>query len=346
MKVQIKDIKPNPFKKFINGGKLDKDRVEKLKESIEHGTLPSIFYVRKNEDGTYELAHGHHRLEAMRQVRGNNFEVPIEVITYNDETMLVDMIRENLVQRDTDFRDTEESIVLARNWLGSGCQRAELFGTLHKEIQKRKKKFQILPNSNKSIAKFLSKQGKTISDDTIRNYLQIYDNLAPELHEKVMKLECKTKEEIEKGIGLVTAFNLATIKDKDEQRLVAKKIKEEKLDWANARKTIARFKKADKETKKLIKSGALNLSDLKEETPLPNKQFKTEIELIAETESKFQEARNKWISVLLDLRLTKIFSDFSPSVIKRILSDISETQGEEARTYDKLEKYIKSKEVA
>ena len=33
----------------------------------------------------------------------------------------MDMIKENLTQRDTDFCDTEESVVLARTWLQSGA---------------------------------------------------------------------------------------------------------------------------------------------------------------------------------------------------------------------------------
>ena len=37
------------------------------------------------------------------------------------------MVRENITQRDTDFHDTREGIVLARNWLKSKVTTVELF---------------------------------------------------------------------------------------------------------------------------------------------------------------------------------------------------------------------------
>jgi len=118
VKVKIRDIKQNPFKKFINGGKLDDGRVAKMLESIEHGTLPNIFFARKSDD-KWELAHGHHRLGAFAKKFGKDYELNINEIDYSDELMLVDMVRENLTHRNTDFHDTSDSCILARAWLQS-----------------------------------------------------------------------------------------------------------------------------------------------------------------------------------------------------------------------------------
>ena len=37
------------------------------------------------------------------------------------------MVRENITQRDTDFHDTSQGIVLSKNWLGSGVSGVEQF---------------------------------------------------------------------------------------------------------------------------------------------------------------------------------------------------------------------------
>lgn len=72
--------------------------------------------------------------------------------------MLVDMIRENLTHRDSDFRDVKDSVVLARAWLNSNSNDVKRFDN----IVKGKKGFQSIKkdDSSRSIAKFLSKQGK------------------------------------------------------------------------------------------------------------------------------------------------------------------------------------------
>ena len=46
MKLRLKDLHPNPFKKEIDGGKLDKEQVAIMKSSIKElglmGTLPVV----------------------------------------------------------------------------------------------------------------------------------------------------------------------------------------------------------------------------------------------------------------------------------------------------------------
>lgn len=73
IELEVGVIKPNPFKKFINKGKLDEERVAKMGESLEHGTLPMIFSVRKTDKG-YELCSGHHRVKAIEKKKGKDFK--------------------------------------------------------------------------------------------------------------------------------------------------------------------------------------------------------------------------------------------------------------------------------
>lgn len=266
MKLKVKELNPNPFKKFINNGKLDNERVDKLKESIEHGTLPESFTARKNDKGKYELTSGHHRLEAIKQVKGNDYEVAIEEVNYNDETMLIDMVRENLTQRETDFKDTEESIVLARAWLQNKCSTVKLLDSAYKSGKHTKGKEGSEPqvDSSRQIAQFLSKQGKTISHETIRSYLIIYDKLDPELHGKVQKLESATKEEREELLPKRIASELAQI-EQEYQKPVFEQIKKEELNKENSLKAISAFKKAPEELKEKVVAGDVPITDVEHE---------------------------------------------------------------------------------
>ena len=165
MKIPISSIKPNPFKKFINDGKLDKERVGKMEESIAHGTLPNYFSVRKAGAG-YELCSGHHRLEGFKRKHGKDFKVEVGVVDFSDETMLVDMVRENLTQRDSDFQDTESSVVLARAWLGSKTSSVKQFNSRFKGKPgyKGMAGSEPLPDSCRSIALVLKKSGGGLHD--------------------------------------------------------------------------------------------------------------------------------------------------------------------------------------
>ena len=59
-------------------------------------------------------------------------------------------------------------MVLARSWLQSQCQSVKQFNTLN--VQKGKKDFQVIPDSYRSIATFLSKNGKAVIYLCIKNY--------------------------------------------------------------------------------------------------------------------------------------------------------------------------------
>ena len=137
MKIKLKDLKPNPFKKYIHDGKFDKERLATLNESLEHGTLPQHFRVRKKNE-TYEQCSGHHTLEVLRKKYGNEYKVDCEVVSFSDEQMLIDMVRENITQRDTDFQDTRESVVLARGWLQSKAGSVKQFNSAYRSGQHKK----------------------------------------------------------------------------------------------------------------------------------------------------------------------------------------------------------------
>lgn len=110
IELQVGEIKSNPFKKYISNGKLDEERLQKMEESLTHGTLPLSFTVRE-KNGGFELSSGHHRIAAIKRKKGKDFKVSINIVDYSDELMLVDMIRENLTQRGSDFHDVEDRML-------------------------------------------------------------------------------------------------------------------------------------------------------------------------------------------------------------------------------------------
>jgi hypothetical protein len=263
-KLKISELKANPFKKFINDGKLDESRLDVLKESIDHGTLPEHFFARKFNGG-YQLTSGHHRLEALKQVKGSEYSVDVSLVDFSDEQMLVDMVRENITQRDTDFRDTNESIVLARSWLQSGESNVNSF---NKTLSKRGRLGEGRPNDSdsfRSIAKFLSKNGKAVCYGTVKNHLDIYDKLPDDVYELVRKND--TGKDDENHIGIKEAVVLAQFTDEDEQRDLLKVMRaSSEGNMEEQKKNITLYKNASEEIKKKVRKGELDLSNIEDAT--------------------------------------------------------------------------------
>ena len=214
MNLAISEIKPNPFKKHINDGKLYEERVEICLESIEHGTLPENFTVRKNEAGEYELTTGHHKLEALRRKKGEDYKVAVNLVDYSDEVMVIDLFRENATQGNgnCDFETQRDGILLAREFLrfktgipskfnlgvgglgvstsnGTNLVQQNPVGGLKPSTgfhpKGQKSGSQALPDSPLAVARFLSRHGATIGDENVRMFLAIADGLAPELQKLV-----------------------------------------------------------------------------------------------------------------------------------------------------------------
>jgi ParB-like chromosome segregation protein Spo0J len=339
VKVNISEIKFNPFKKFINGGKLEDKRVEKLVESIEHGTLQPNFVGRKNEQGQWELSSGHHRLGAFKKKYGKDFKVEMMEAKFSDEQMLVDMIRENLTQRgEGSFRDTEASIVLARDWVLARneiakegkvdiTQLAKLFGKLRLQIQKGKKGFQPVNGSARSIAEFLSKNGKAVSRELVRQYLNIHDNLDKNLHKKIGNLERKVNEVSDEIIGVATAGKLATL-DKATQRKAWENIKKYKLNHENTREYISKLKEDNTITPEVLTQK--QYEDYEEEDKITQQiDFEQHWERVS---NAYREDLIQWAHY--PEKLNKIDA-------KKLWAQIEQVQQQENKTLQKLKELVK-----
>jgi hypothetical protein len=106
MKISFKDIRPNPFRN-LNSFPLDQQKVTELVSSIkatDAGFWDNVL-VRKNGD-FYELAYGHHRLEAARQAGLKEADFIVKKLT--DDEMLKIMVLENRA----DLERTQVSILV------------------------------------------------------------------------------------------------------------------------------------------------------------------------------------------------------------------------------------------
>jgi len=249
MEIELNKIKPNPYKKFINGGKLQQEQIDKLKESIKHGTLPDIFYTNKE----YELCYGHHRLEALKQTGIK--VVKIEIKDYSDEQMLIDLVRENLTQRFNEFREELDGVLLAKNYLEEHLRPSGGRSPHTRPDQE---------IGAREIAKFLSKDGKTICKSKVAELLKIQEKLSPKILEKVTKLKGTENQKDKEKVSIKQAEALSTIEDKKEQEdlLDAMTESREQLGWKQ-KELIGKYKKAPEEIKKKVRKKEIDLADVK-----------------------------------------------------------------------------------
>lgn len=114
--IALRDIKPNPFKKNILGGKLDEAKIARLEESIKQTGFWENVVLRKRGD-EYQLGYGHHRHEAAMRVLGKAFEVNLPVMDLTDDQMLVMMAQENGTNETESVAAMTDVVVTSRNWL-------------------------------------------------------------------------------------------------------------------------------------------------------------------------------------------------------------------------------------
>jgi ParB/RepB/Spo0J family partition protein len=111
--VSMGKIKPNPFR-MLEKYPYDEDKLETLQSSIEETGFWEGVIARKHSD-EFQLAFGHHRVEAAR--RNGLKEIPLVIHDLTDEKMLKMMARENMEDYRTSFLILLETWEAAANYL-------------------------------------------------------------------------------------------------------------------------------------------------------------------------------------------------------------------------------------
>lgn len=115
MKVQIKQLKPNPYRDMENYP-INQDKIRSLINSIEQtGFWENI--LARNINGIIQIAYGHHRLAALKQVMHPDDYIDIPVKDLDDATMIQIMANENMDDWKTTPSVIFETVRVAHDFL-------------------------------------------------------------------------------------------------------------------------------------------------------------------------------------------------------------------------------------
>ena len=116
MKIKLSELHPNPFKKSINDGKLNRGQIDSIKANLKKlGFMGSLPVFKKDKE--FYLISGHHRLQALKEVYGKDFQAEIIVHDYDEDQVFRGMVIENLTQRGQQFAETSENVQSVETYL-------------------------------------------------------------------------------------------------------------------------------------------------------------------------------------------------------------------------------------
>ena len=162
MKVQVKNLRPNPYRNFERLP-IKKEKVASLKSSIKETMFWSNLLARKCKKGGYELAYGHHRLKALKEL--GKKEIDITIAKLNDDDMIRIMFQENHEVYQSDPAHIRESVRVAKKRLDDVLAEYETWDGFSSS----KNRGTIL--DIKSEPQFRKLKGSGIGRDTITKYL-------------------------------------------------------------------------------------------------------------------------------------------------------------------------------
>lgn len=254
MQLKVRHIKPNPFKKEIGGGKLNEEQIEKIKANLkELGFMGSLTVFKRDEK--HYLVSGHHRLQACKEVFGDDYEIDVDVKEYNDEQILRGMVVENLTQRSGEFKEETANVLVVRKYLLS-CK--DLYN-----LPKGRRTDLGEHIGSRQIAEWISKDSTVMSHTKVAQLLSIADNLDEGLQAEVEKTHKGSAERRGEVLSFVQAEMLSKVSDKNEQKDLAKVLKNSTEQRVREQsKLLTRYKEAEPELKKAIRTGKSDLTVL------------------------------------------------------------------------------------
>jgi hypothetical protein len=231
VKVQLKDLKPNPYKKDIQGGFIDPFTVAQIKESASKTSFWEQWVVRKTSNG-YELAFGHHRLAAAIELYGPEYEVSVQVEDYSDEQMLIALADENAGREET-VEAQVDTIRVARRYLQEHPETCKyLSGTLTDIPKGGDKKHE--HGSVRCLLAFLGKDNW--NRDKIDSLVSIADRFDAALLRDVVNYDADGHLDRRGGVGITAAVEIAKL-EKPAQKVVVRAIKEANKELKTFRET-------------------------------------------------------------------------------------------------------------
>ena len=264
MKLKLSELKPNPFKKQISKGNLNKEQVNKIKANIKELGFFDSLPIFKKEDKYYLVA-GHHRLQALKEIYGKEHEVEVTLNNYNEDQVFKGMVIENITQRTNDFMELNENIVAIESYLNTKPEILSKLRESRNKVQKEGVRGLQKEATSSDISFWIDKKTEeVISHDVITNNLNIFHKLDPELRKGIEKKHNKSHEEREENnLNQTQAIYLSGIEGYEEQNKLKKALNKSREQRVRDQgKLISQYKQAPEEVKEQIKSGAVDLADI------------------------------------------------------------------------------------
>jgi hypothetical protein len=250
VKVPLKELHDNPFKKEIGKGYIDDTVVEQLRENMRRtGVWGERIVARKNKNDKLEIVFGHHQLAAMRKEFGPSHEIFVHVSDYSDDQMLTMLINENN-HDEMPITHRIDAVSIAQQRLVSGEAKCQL-PAVAAGNSKRGRNGEGRQHEHGS-AGCISVYLGSINwpESTVDKLLRMDNKLIPEIKESITAVGHDRKQrELNKGqVGFMAALELTKL-DKESQRVAHKEIKESKETLTNdeVRRVVNHIKKESKD---------------------------------------------------------------------------------------------------
>jgi len=131
MKVSVSLIENNPYR-HIDKYPINREKVESLKVSIEQTGFWDNILLRSG-GGKYQIAYGHHRLIAIRELGIESIDVPVKAL--DDATMLRIMANENMDEWRTSPAVINETVLAAKEFIDGELAKYGTWETSDKNIR-------------------------------------------------------------------------------------------------------------------------------------------------------------------------------------------------------------------
>jgi ParB-like chromosome segregation protein Spo0J len=124
MKVTLQQLRPNPYRDLARYP-IHREKIEALKASIRSTGFWDNIVIRKAKDGdAYEVAYGHHRIEALKELQRDDllesgFSMDLPIRKLDDPTMIRIMANENVQEFQVSSDIIDETVRVAREYLSA-----------------------------------------------------------------------------------------------------------------------------------------------------------------------------------------------------------------------------------
>ena len=276
---KIHEIHPNPYKHRIGDGKLNQEQIDILKASISElglmGTIPCV----EIESKIHQISH-HHRLEAIRQLYGEDYDVEIEIKDYSDEQLFRGMVNENITQRNGDFREETDNCLAVSQYLienkiffdENGNKTAVLSQNTRlsdgrNKPEQNKPQYGSVRQVERWINKFCQKDSPILTKERIAELIRLKMNLPQDMYNKVILTHRGPLSNRGTEICKTQALYLATSEfDDDEKRDLAKVLINSREGRVRKQSSLlAAYKKAPETIKEDVRKQRIDIADVEDE---------------------------------------------------------------------------------